>query len=170
MAPNITTDVAFRRSRHRADKTAGAFENSVIAVGSNQRSTRARFPGISPVEDSRDVLFVVSSDADGVWRIKQFNSAFANIFAVPHSISGDVPQYKLSLAFANRLASALSQCATNSQPTKLDLPVRIGGHVHHWEFRLEPAEGSGALPSHILGHGIDVTSRRQTVRARTGAR
>jgi signal transduction histidine kinase len=55
-----------------------------------------------------------------------------------------------------------ASCAANSQPIKLDVPVRIGGHVHQWG--LEPAHASSALPSHILGHGTDVTSRRQTVR------
>jgi hypothetical protein len=50
------------------------------------------------------------------------------------------------------------------------VPVRIGGHVHHWKFRLEPAHESGAFPSHILCHGTDVTSRDQTLRGRTGER
>ena len=171
MASNITTDVAFRRSRHRANKAARVFENSVIAVEPNRHSTRgARFLENSPVETSHDVLFAVSFDADGIWRIKQFTSAFAKIFGVPYGTNGDIPQHKLSLAFATRLASALSGCAANSQPIELDVPVRIGSHVHQWKFWLEPAHGSGAFPSHVLGHGTDVTSRRQTVRARTGAR
>jgi hypothetical protein len=158
MAP-ITRDVAFRRSRHRAGKIAGPFENSVIAVEPDQHSTRgALFLEISPVEKSRDVIFAVSFDPDGIWRIKQFTSAFAKIFGVPHSTNDDAPQHKLSLAFATQLANALSRCAANSQPIKLDVPVRIGGHVHHWRFRLEPAYGSGAFPSHILGHGADLTS------------
>ena len=111
-----------------------------------------------------EVLFVVSFDADGIWRINQFDSAFAKIFGVPRSKDCDVTQFKLSLAFATRLASAMSRCAENGQSVKLDVPVRIAGHVHHWEFWLEPSHGSGALPSHILGHGTDVTSRRKTVR------
>lgn len=166
MAANLTTDVAFRRSRQRANKTAGAFENSgcIVAVEPNQYSTRdAPLLEVSPVEKSQ-VLFVVSFDADGIWRIKQFDSAFAKIFGVPRSTDCDVTQFKLSLAFATRLASAMSRCAENGQSVKLDVPVRIAGHVHHWEFRLEPAHGPGALPSHILGHGTDVTSRRKTVR------
>jgi PAS domain-containing protein len=166
MAANLTTDVAFRRSRHRAGKTAGAFENSgcIVAVEPNQYSTRdALLLDISPVEKSQ-VLFVVSFDADGIWRINQFDSAFAKIFGVPRSTDCDVTQFKLSLAFATRLASAMSRCAENGQSVKIDVPVRIAGDVHHWEFRLEPAHGSGARPSHILGHGTDVTSRRKTVR------
>jgi len=126
-----------------------------------QRATR--FCLISSVEKSQ-VLFVVSFDSDGIWRIKQFDSAFAKIFGVPRSTDCDVTQFKLSLAFATRLASAMSRCAETGQSAKLDVPVRIAGHVHHWEFRLEPAYGPGALPSHILGHGTDVTSRRKAVR------
>jgi len=171
MAPNITTDVAFRRSRHRSNTTAGAFENSIIAVEPNKHPTRGtlRFE-ISPVEKGEDVLFAVSLDADGIWRVKQFNEAFAKLFGVPHGSHSDVRQYRLSLAFATPLANALSRCANNSQPIKLDVPVRIGGHVHHWKFRLEPAHESGAFPSHILCHGTDVTSRDQTLRGRTGER
>src|SRR6476469_7912911 len=106
MAPNITTDVAFRRSRHRSNTTAGAFENSIIAVEPNKHPTRGtlRFE-ISPVEKGEDVLFAVSLDADGIWRVKQFNEAFAKLFGVPHGSHSDVRQYRLSLAFATPLAN-----------------------------------------------------------------
>ena len=69
MAANLTTDVAFRRSRHRANKTARAFENSgcIVVVEPNQYSTRdALLLEISPAEKSQ-VLFVVSFDADPVF-------------------------------------------------------------------------------------------------------
>ena len=127
MAASKTTNVAFRRSRHRSNKTAGVFESSgrFIAVEPNQHSSSA------PLLERTDC---------------------------------DVTQYKLSLTIATELANALSRCAENGLPTELDVPVQIGGHVHHWEFHLEPAHGSGELPSHILGHGTNVTSRRQTVR------
>src|ERR1700722_2966662 len=138
MAATQKTDVAFVRCRYRANKTVGAFETpgSIVVVEPNQYSTRdALLLEISPVEKSQ-VLFVVSFDADGIWRINQFDSAFAKIFGVPRSTDCDVTQFKLSLAFATRLASAMSRCAENGQSVKLDVPVRIAGHVHHWEFRL----------------------------------
>jgi hypothetical protein len=94
MAASKTPNVAFRRGRYRSNKTAGVFESSgrFIAVEPNQHSSSAPLLERNPVEKSEDVLFAVSLDADGIWRIKQFDSAFVKLFGVPQGTECDVTQ------------------------------------------------------------------------------
>ena len=163
MTARVTTDTHLRRGRPRAQMITGAplLENtaSIITVEPNQQ-TRNTFP----VEARQHVIFSVSLGADGIWRIERFNSAFVVIFGASQRSGGNGAPYTLPLAFATKLAGALSQCVENGGPVGLGVAFQIEGRVHHWEFLLESGYGPDALPNNILVHGHDVTDQHQTLR------
>jgi signal transduction histidine kinase len=117
------------------------------------------------VENSKAVLFVVSNDeADGIWRVVEFNNAFAEIFGVRPSHDDANTEHCLPLGFATRLANALYHCLKTSQTIGFSATLSKRPNDHHWEFLLEPAHGFGPHRRHILVQGHDVTAQRQTVR------
>jgi hypothetical protein len=156
LAARVTTGTHPGRPQDRTitDAPAPGHSASIIAIKPN-RQTRNTFP----VEARQHVMFSVSRGADEIWRIERFNSAFVEIFGTPHRNGGGGAQYKLPLAFATKLAGALSRCAENGRPVGLNVSVRSERRVRHWEFLVESAHGTDALPQHILVHGHDVTGR-----------
>ena len=128
MTARVTTDTHLRRGRSRAQMITGAplLENtaSIITVEPNQQ-TRNTFP----VEARHHVIFSVSLGAYGIWRIERFNSAFVVIFGASQRSGGNGSPYTLPLAFATKLAGALSQCVENGGPVGLGVAFQILGYV-----------------------------------------
>jgi hypothetical protein len=162
MVARVTTGPPSRAGRSRAriitDVPLLATSASIIAVEPNRRTEGSALP----VETRQDVIFSVSLDTDGIWRIDRFNSAFVEIFSERHRPGSNGAQYTVPFAFASKLAGALSRCAENGRSVRLDVSVQIEGHLHLWEFLLEAADGPDAIPHHILVHGHDVTGQQQT--------
>jgi len=115
-------------------------------------------------ESSRDALFVASIDEDGIWRLEEFNRAFAEVLGMKLGAVCCEPRHALPVDFATRLSKALRRYSSNHHSNRFDMTVRSDGGFHCWEFLLEPTHESGAIQRRILGHGTDVTSQRQTTR------
>jgi signal transduction histidine kinase len=117
------------------------------------------------VENSKAVMFVVSNDeADGIWRIVQFNNTFAEIFGLRPGNDAGSTNHTLPLGFATRLAGALYRCSKTGQTIGFNASLSRRTDSHRWEFLLEPAHDFGPRRCHILVQGHDVTAQRQTVR------
>jgi len=127
-------------------------------VDRNPRSECAR----AFFENSKEILFIVSYDADGIWGIDDSNQAFSEVF---HAVDDDNEQFKaLPAAFTTRLKKALRQCTANDRAALFDMPLRIESHVRCWEFVLEPWSEFDRPQRQILGRGHEVTDQRQTIR------
>ena len=135
--------------------------SSPIERVSPRASERERDEFCALCDHVGDALFEIALHADGSLRLSWFNKTFAHAVRLRSPAArGKLVQSVCAFPIASALTSKLRQCLRSERPVRFALGIPDHASIRRWEFELFPS-ADPERADRILGHGRDVTDRRE---------